>query len=160
MVIKKISFQGSAQATISTELKSAIESNEFSAIIFCPSNPYLSIDPILSIKEIKSYIQSSSTPVIAVSPIVAGKALRGPTAKIMNEMGIPISVTSVAQHYQALIDGLIIDERDKIMASEIQSMGIEVEVTNTIMKTNADKIQLAQDLIAFSQTFNTKKDLI
>ena len=139
---------------------SAIENNEFAAIIFCPSNPYLSIDPILSIKEIKSYIQSSAAPVIAVSPIVAGKALRGPAAKIMNEMGIPVTVASVAQHYQPLIDGLIIDERDKTMASEIQSMGIEVEVTNTIMKTDADKIQLAQDLIVFSQKFNTKKGLI
>ena len=97
---------------------------------------------------------------IAVSPIVAGKALRGPAAKIMNEMGIPVTVASVAQHYQPLIDGLIIDERDKTMASEIQSMGIEVEVTNTIMKTDADKIQLAQDLIVFSQKFNTKKGLI
>ena len=158
--IRKISFEGSAKATISPELKSTIENNEFAAIIFCPSNPYLSIDPILSIKEIKSYIQSSAAPVIAVSPIVAGKALRGPAAKIMNEMGIPVSVTSVAQHYQPLIDGLIIDERDKTMASEIQSMGIEVEVTNTIMKTDADKVQLAQDLIAFSQKFNTKKGLI
>jgi hypothetical protein len=59
-----------------------------------------------------------------------------------------------------MLDGLLIDERDKTMASEIQSMGIEVEVTNTIMKTDADKIQLAQDLIVFSQKFNTKKGLI
>ena len=158
--IRKILFKGSAEATISPELKTAIESNKFSAIIFCPSNPYLSIDPILSIKEIKSYIQSSPAPVVAVSPIVAGKALRGPAAKIMNEIGIPASVISIAKHYHLLIDGLIIDQKDKIMASEIQSMGIEVGVTNTIMKTEADKIQLAQDVVAFSQKIITKKGLI
>jgi len=158
--IRKILFKGSTEATISPELKTAMDSNEFAAIIVCPSNPYLSIDPILSIKEIKSYIQSSTAPVVAVSPIVAGKALRGPAAKIMNEMGIPVSVISIAQHYQPLIDGLIIDKRDKMMASEIQSMGIQVEVTNTIMNTDADKIQLAQDLVAFSQEINTKKDFI
>ena len=97
---------------------------------------------------------------VAVSPIVAGKALRGPAAKIMNEIGIPASVISIAKHYHLLIDGLIIDQKDKIMASEIQSMGIEVGVTNTIMKTEADKIQLAQDVVAFSQEIITKKGLI
>ena len=156
--IRNISFNGSTEASISPELKTVIKDNGFKAIIVCPSNPYLSIDPILSIKEIKSFIESSSIPVVAVSPIVGGKALRGPTAKIMHEMDIPVSVMGIAEHYHPLIDGLVIDHKDKIMSSKMQSMGIAVQVTNTVMNCDSDKIQLAQDVVEFSQMISVKKD--
>ena len=154
--IKNISFSGSREAKASPELQQAIKETDFDAIVICPSNPYLSIDPILSIDEIKTFIQSSTQPVIAVSPIVKGAAIKGPTTKIMEEFNIPASVISIAEHYHSLIDGLVIDNKDDTQAMQIESMGLQVKVTNTIMKNDQDKIQLAQDVVAFAETINTK----
>ena len=154
--IKNISFAGSKEAKTSPELQQVMQGTDFDVIVICPSNPYLSIDPILSIDEIKTFIQSSTQPVIAVSPIVKGAAIKGPTAKIMEEFNIPTSVTSIAEHYHSLIDGLVIDNKDDTQAIQIESMGIQVKVTNTIMKNDQDKIQLAQDVVAFAESINTK----
>ena len=154
--IKNISFSGSREATASPELQQAMKGKDFDAIVICPSNPYLSIDPILSIDEIKTFIQSSTQPVIAVSPIVKGTAIKGPTAKIMEEFKIPVSVISIAEHYHPLIDGLVIDNKDGNQATQIESMGLQVKVTNTIMKNDQDKIQLAQDVITFTESINTE----
>jgi hypothetical protein len=76
----------------------------------------------------------------------------------MHEIDIPVSVMGIAEHYHPLIDGLEIDYKDKIISSEIQSMGIEVQVTNTVMNHDSDKIQLAQDVVEFSQMISVKKD--
>ena len=82
------------------------------AIILAPSNPYISIDPILRLKGMKTALKNAGAPIVAVSPIIGGKAIKGPAAKIMQELGNDVSVLSIAAHYQDLIDGLVIDIQD------------------------------------------------
>ena len=125
--------------------------NNLTAIIFAPSNPYLSIDPILSLSEIKNFLRTTSTPVIAVSPVVDGQAVKGPTTKIMSELGVEPSAVSIAKHYDGLIDGLILDVLDQNLVSQVEDIGIRTKVMNTIMHNDQDKIQLAQAALDFAQ---------
>jgi LPPG:FO 2-phospho-L-lactate transferase len=118
------------------------------AIILCPSNPYLSIDPILAIPGMRALLRASGAPVIAVSPLVGGDAVKGPTAKIMRELGVPLNAASIARHYAGLIDGFVLDERDAAAATDI---ACHVKVTNTLMKTLPDREQLAAEVLGFAE---------
>ena len=120
-------------------------------IVFAPSNPYLSIDPILSLSKIKTFLHTSSTPVIAVSPVVDGQAIKGPTTKIMTELGLKPSAVTIAKHYDGLIDGLILDVLDQSLVSQVEDMGIRTKVMNTVMHNDQDKIQLARGVLDFAQ---------
>jgi LPPG:FO 2-phospho-L-lactate transferase len=93
-----------------------LDSPDLAAIVLCPSNPYLSIDPILSIPGVTEALARNTAPVIAVSPVVQGRALKGPTAKIMGELGVPVTAAAVAMHYRDLIDGFILDSSDEALA--------------------------------------------
>jgi LPPG:FO 2-phospho-L-lactate transferase len=125
--------------------------NNLKAIILAPSNPYLSIDPILSLSEIRTFLKTASTPVIAVSPVVDGQAIKGPTTKIMAELGLEPSVVTIAKHYDGLIDGLILDVLDQNLVSQVDDMGIKTKVMNTVMHNDQDKIQLAHGVLDFAQ---------
>src|SRR5262249_49941635 len=114
-------------------------------IVICPSNPWLSVDPILAVAGLRAALRNSAAPVIAVSPIVAGKALKGPAAKICSELGLEPSSKSIARHYAGLIDVLVIDEEDAAAAGE---MGLPVLVTNTVMLAREDKLALARQCLA------------
>jgi LPPG:FO 2-phospho-L-lactate transferase len=118
------------------------------AVLICPSNPYLSIDPILALQCWTTALRSARVPVIAVSPLVGGRAIKGPTTKIMAELGIATDPTALARHYAGLIDGLVIDHED---ASWEQSCGIPVMVTSTVMNSLADRERLAQETVEFAQ---------
>lgn len=118
------------------------------AVVICPSNPYLSIDPILSIACWTTALRSARVPVIAVSPLVGGHAVKGPTTKIMAELGIAPDPNALVRHYAGLIDGLVIDHAD---AHWKDSCGIPVMVTSTMMNTLADRERLAAQAIEFAQ---------
>ena len=124
------------------------------AVIICPSNPFLSVDPLLAIPELNQLLTSRQFPVIAISPIIASQAVKGPTAKIMKELNLPVSVTQVAEHYRNYIDGFIIDHADSELESTVQEMGIKTCVTKTWMKTLDDKVALANDCLAFLEDFD------
>jgi LPPG:FO 2-phospho-L-lactate transferase len=117
------------------------------AIVICPSNPYLSIDPILSIPGVQASLNEAIAPVIAVSPIVGGQAVKGPTAKIMSELGVEVSNMSIAAHYHGLIDGLIVDLAD---ADQAIAIDVPVHATSTLMHSLADRIRLAEESLAFA----------
>ena len=121
--------------------------------MICPSNPFLSIAPITGRSQgvRLERLAHGTAPVIAVSPIVAGDAIKGPAAKIMQELGLEVSVVEIARHYLDLIDGLIIDIRDAEAQTEIERFGLEVVVVNTIMKTRDDQAALAQAAIDFGR---------
>ncbi len=124
------------------------------AVIYCPSNPYVSIAPILNLPGLRPLLASrraAGMPVVAVSPIVGGAALKGPAAKMMTELGLESTVTALAEHYAGTLDGLVIDSLDRDAAGYIESLGIQVLVTNTIMKTDDDKIKLAEETLAFAR---------
>lgn len=142
-----IEFRGREEAAVSPQLEDAITAGRIRAVVLCPSNPYLSIDPILAVPGMKKLLRACKAPVIAVSPVVGGRALKGPTTKIMQELGLVPDVTTIAEHYRGIIDGLVIDEKDRGALETVQAMGISATVTNTIMLTPEDRTQLAWDVL-------------
>ena len=148
--IHRIEYRGSLQATLSPRLEAVFGGCETRAIVLCPSNPFLSIDPILAVPGMVERLLACKAPVVAVSPVVGGQALKGPTAKIMEELGMTVDVVAIADHYRDVIDGLVIDYQDRGQLEQIQSMGIQVAVTNTVMVSLEDRIQLARDVLGFA----------
>ena len=140
--IENINFLESEVAEIPTALEELIRGNKFTGVIICPSNPYLSVDPILSIDKIKTFLLESKIPILAVSPIIDNDSIKGPTAKIMEEMKIEPSVDAIAAHYSGLINILVIDKKDKDNQANISSIDYLVE--SIYMKNNEDKISLAK----------------
>jgi len=143
-------YAGSRSARAANGALLALTVPEPHAIFLTPSNPWLSIAPILSIDTIKTTISASRAPVIAVSPIVKGAAIKGPTAKLMRELGIEPSVISIAAHYRDILDGLVIDTQDSAAQDAIAAMGIRVSVVNTVMHNLADKVALARHVLEFA----------
>jgi LPPG:FO 2-phospho-L-lactate transferase len=147
--VQALEYQGAAQATPAPGFRTAL-GEPLDAIVICPSNPYLSVDPMLSIPGLREGLSAAAAPVIAVSPIVAGTSIKGPTAKIMAELGVEQSAVSVARHYQGLIDGFVLDSQDQAMAAAIRAMGIAVTVTQTVMQSLADREDLARVTLEFA----------
>jgi LPPG:FO 2-phospho-L-lactate transferase len=146
-------FVGSRSASVPRELQ-RITRKPVEAVVICPSNPYISIAPMLAIREIAAWIRSCSFPVIAVSPIVGGAALKGPAAKMMRELGRAATALGVAQHYGTLVDGWVIDRRDAELQSAIERNGSRVTVMDTIMTGPAKSTALAKHVVAFARSLS------
>lgn len=121
------------------------------AIILCPSNPYLSIDPMLHLVGMRQAL-AANPPVVAVSPIVGGKAVKGPAAKMMTELGLDVSPVTVARHYADFLTGFVMDERDEEDAPSVEALVASVLVTDTLMQSVGDRVHLAGRVLAFAQT--------
>jgi len=145
--VRSISFEGAAEARPAPGLADVLASPRLRAIVVCPSNPYLSVDPILAVPGLEAALRGAHVPVVAVSPLVGGRAVKGPTAKIMGELGIDTSPRAIVDHYGELLDGLVIDEADSV--SE-RPAGRPALVTRTLMTTLEDRIALAQATLAFA----------
>ena len=148
--VRAVEFCGSDKARPHSDFAALISSHELDAIILCPSNPFLSIDPILSLQGLRADLQTTGAPVVAVSPIVGGKALKGPAAKIMKELDMPANNLSIAEYYGDFLDGLIIDTADARETRAIEKLGIKVKVTNTVMRSVQDRIDLAETTLNFA----------
>jgi LPPG:FO 2-phospho-L-lactate transferase len=146
--VKGLRFDGAADAALSPGARAAFSAPDLRAIIVCPSNPYLSIDPILAVPGMRSALEMSKAPVVCVSPIVGGAAVKGPTAKIMGELGVPVTNLSIAAHYRGMIDGLVIDVADGDAARDPD---LPLAVTSTVMQTIEDRERLARDTLAFAE---------
>jgi LPPG:FO 2-phospho-L-lactate transferase len=125
-------------------------------IVICPSNPWVSIDPILAIPGVRNALLSKTIPIIAVSPIIGGKTVRGPAAKMYSELGFNPSALTVAEHYgsciyDGVLSGFVFDNLDIMMSGEILKLGLQIFVTNTLMKTSPDRQRLAQEVIEFGE---------
>ena len=147
--VREITFEGAASARANPALLDALADPQLAAIIICPSNPYLSIDPILAVPGIREALHEASAPIVAVSPIVAGEAVKGPTAKIMSELGIDATPAAIAKHYRGLLDGFVIDQRDAAVAGQI---AMPIEVAQTVMHTAHDKQLLAEIVLQFANS--------
>jgi LPPG:FO 2-phospho-L-lactate transferase len=157
-VVKEILFENAAASRPSPAFSKALEDPQLSGIVICPSNPYLSIDPILSVPGVVGAISGTPVPVVAVTPIVQGQSIKGPTAKIMAELGITVSALSVAEHYASFIDGFVLDILDKPLAEAVSALGITVEVTDTIMQNLDDRQRLARRTMALlGRLFETNR---
>lgn len=140
-------FAGLDSAAPQAEFMDCLRSDNLKAIFICPSNPFVSVDPILGLSGVRQAMQDSKAPIIAVSPIVAGMAIKGPAAKMMAELNLPVTAEAVAEHYQGLIDCFVVDESDAKLVPDIEKLGMRVVATPTIMKTLSDREQLARFLL-------------
>ena len=148
--VRGVRFDGVESARAHPEFDALLHSRDAQAVILCPSNPFLSIDPILSLKGVRAGLQSTLAPVVAVSPIVGGKALKGPAASIMADLGMTPGNLAIAEYYRDFLDGLIIDSSDEAEAREIEKSGIRVKVVNTVMHSMQDRIRLAEASLDFA----------
>ncbi|HJR80413.1 MAG TPA: 2-phospho-L-lactate transferase [Anaerolineales bacterium] len=138
-------FDGADRAEPAPGACEAIQSAD--AVIICPSNPWVSIDPIL-----KVLAWEEEKPVIAVSPIIGGQTVKGPAAKMYSEMGIEPSALAVAKHYRGLATGFVLDKIDKQLEGDIVRLNMRILVTNTLMDSLDSKRRLAQDILTFTGT--------
>tara|TARA_Y100001970_G_scaffold293874_2_gene444145 strand:- start:6173 stop:7114 length:942 start_codon:yes stop_codon:yes gene_type:complete len=149
-VVTGFRFDRASEATLSEPLHKAINHDEIDCVIICPSNPYVSIDPILAIPEMRKFL-STNVPVLAVSPIINGEAIKGPAAKMMLELGLSPSVLNIANHYHGISDGIVIDIADKSEADVLRARGLKVLVTKTIMKNETASRSLAEETLSFAR---------
>lgn len=143
-------FAGIEEARPQPELLALLTNPELAAVIICPSNPFVSVDPILALAGLRDTLRASTVPVIAVSPIVAGAALKGPAAKMLAELGRPVSAVAVADYYADIVDHFVLDERDATLADDISALGMQVHVTPTIMQSLEDRERLARSVLSLT----------
>ena len=140
-VIGNIAFAGADEARPQLQFIHALADRNLRAVVICPSNPFISIDPILSLPGVREALRACSAPVIAVSPIIGGKAIKGPTAKMMAELGLPVDAPAVARHYGDIVDLYVADEMD---AGAVGSLGVSVTFARTLMVSLEDREALAR----------------
>lgn len=150
-VVTGFNFEGVSSARPNPAVMKWLQSPSPQGIVICPSNPFVSIDPMLQLPGLWTALRDSPAPVLLISPIVGGRALKGPAAKMMAELGLPVTAVGVAQHYArrypGLIDCFVIDESDATLSQDIRELGLEVAVTSTVMKDLQHKRQLARFVI-------------
>jgi LPPG:FO 2-phospho-L-lactate transferase len=150
-------FEGADQADVTPEITQAIDHAD--AIIICPSNPIVSIGPILAVPLMRDLLDESPAPKVAVSPIVGGKALKGPADRMLVSLGHESSALGVARLYEGLVQGFVIDEVDADQRPAIEALGMEVLVTGTVMQTEADRARLATEVLAFAHSLEKAASL-
>jgi LPPG:FO 2-phospho-L-lactate transferase len=145
--VSSIVFDGADAAAPHPAIPAALRDAALRAVVICPSNPFISIDPILAVPGMVEAIAQGGAPVVAVSPIIGGRAVKGPTAKMMADLGLDVSASAVAEHYGDLIDGYVVDTAD---ASSMSSSPVPAFATATLMRTLADRERLAREVLAFA----------
>jgi LPPG:FO 2-phospho-L-lactate transferase len=146
-VVSSLHFRGAEAAQVADGVRQSLRSPDLLSIVIAPSNPYLSVDPILSLPEMRSMLRERGVPVIAVTPIIGDAAVKGPTAKIMRELGVTPSPLAIVEHYRGLIDGFVLDSRDAALAD---SVGVPVQLCDTLMVTLEDRERVASSVLEFS----------
>ena len=141
-------FAGVAQATVNPALAAALR-EPVRAIVLCPSNPFVSVDPILAVPGMRDLLRRTGAPIVAVSPIVGGQAIKGPTAKMMRELAVPATTEQVAAHYAGLVTGFVLDERDATAEPAVEALGLDTLVAQTVMVTLNDRVELARTVLDF-----------
>lgn len=139
--VKGFRFEGVKAAEPAPGTREALQSAD--AVVICPSNPWVSVDPILQV------IPKIDKPVYAVSPIIGGQTVKGPAAKMYSELGIEPSALAVANHYRGLLKGFVMDTVDAGLIESVKSLETEVCVTNTLMRSHDDRKQLAMQVLDF-----------
>lgn len=138
-------FEGVEAARPAPGVLEALEAAQL--VVICPSNPWVSVDPILAVPGIRQVIQGRA--VVAVSPIIGGQTVKGPAAKMYAELGIQPSALAVARHYAGLLSGFVMDQIDAGQANAVRELRIQPLVTGTLMKTPSDRRRLAEEVLAF-----------
>jgi LPPG:FO 2-phospho-L-lactate transferase len=145
--VKDFSFAGAAFARPHPDFIAALAEPTLRAVVICPSNPFISVDPILALPGVRDALLHCHAPIVAVAPIIAGKAVKGPTAKMMGELGMDVSATAVARHYGKLLNGFVLDQADAAIAAKLT---IPAVTTNTLMRSLDDRDNLAKVVLALA----------
>lgn len=153
-----VTFKGIEEARPTEAVRRAII--EADVIIVCPSNPIVSVGPIMSVPGMRDLILKSRAVKVAVSPIVGGAAIKGPAAEMLSGLGFEVSPVGVATIYRGLVDGMVIDRSDEDLASRVEDLGMEVLVTSTVMSGNDSRAALAREVLAFSEHLRTAQTQI
>lgn len=140
-------FDGADVAMANPRLIEVLESQCLRAVVICPSNPFISIDPILALPGVHAALAGCGAPVIAVSPIIGGHAVKGPADKIMRELGLATNNATIAEHYGELLDGFVLEDRD---AAGADAVSLPTLSTRTLMNTLADREDLAREVLDFA----------
>ncbi len=143
-VVHELAFHGAATARAQPEFLAALADPRTTAVVICPSNPFISIEPILAVPGVRAALSDSAAPVVAVSPLIGGRAIKGPTAKMMVELGMTPSAGGVARRYDDLIDGYVCDFADM---DQVAGINARVTLGQTLMTTLADREALARTVL-------------
>jgi len=150
--VREFRFDGVAQARPQREALAALQRPDLRTIVICPSNPFVSVEPILAVPGIRAAIQASPAPVIAVTPIIGGRAIKGPAAKMLAELGLSVNAAAVAHRYAELIGGFLIDDAD---APPEPLTGVRFFRAATLMVTRQDRVRLAHEVLRAADTLAT-----
>jgi len=153
-VVRELAFDGAADARPHQDLLAALGDERLRAVIICPSNPFISVEPILAVPGIREALSGCAAPVIAVSPIIGGLAVKGPTAKMMTELGMIPSAAAVAKRYGEVLDGYVMDTGDAQEAAQVRP---KVTLAPTLMTTLAEREQLARVAIEAADALASSK---
>jgi LPPG:FO 2-phospho-L-lactate transferase len=143
-------YAGASEARLSDEVLEALHALDLEAVVIAPANPYHAIRPMLEIPGLRELLRQSGVPIVAVTPIIGGKALKGSAGKMMRELGREPSARGIAAEYLRLVDGFVIDRADAELAESIASLGMRVHVAPTLMRSSADRVALAQAVLDFA----------
>ncbi|MBN8898820.1 MAG: YvcK family protein, partial [Rhodospirillales bacterium] len=153
-VVKELRFHGAETAQPHPTFMAALADPALQGVVICPSNPFISVEPILAIPGVRDALVACKAPVIAVSPIIAGRAVKGPTAKMMTELGLDPSAGTVAHRYADLLDGYVIDNADM---AEVVSIDARVTLAQTLMTTMEDRETLARTVLDAAAVLRRRK---
>jgi len=145
--VKGFRFDGVEEAKTAPGVDEAIEQADL--VVICPSNPWVSIDPILTVLQLRSTVHRPPS-IVAVSPIIGGQAVKGPAAKMFDELGIQPSALAVAEQYRGLVNGFVLDKIDSQLEADVRRLNMRAFVTDTLMKTSDDRKRLAEDVLNFA----------
>jgi LPPG:FO 2-phospho-L-lactate transferase len=146
--VREFTFAGAETARAQPDALAALERPDLRAIVICPSNPFVSVEPILAVPGVRAAIQQSHAPVVAVTPIIGGKAIKGPAAKMMAELGLEVSGEAVARRYAGIIDGFVIDHADP----RPEPRDVRFFSAATLMNTTDDRLRLAHAVLQAADT--------
>lgn len=141
-------YEGAEQAQPTAAVMHALQDPQLEAVLLCPSNPWLSVAPMLAMPALRQALRDCRAPVVAVSPLVGGKAVKGPTDKIMAELGLPDSALAVVQQYADFLDGFVLDARDAAVQSTID---LPVCLDDTLMQSLEDRMRVANTALVFAR---------
>jgi LPPG:FO 2-phospho-L-lactate transferase len=145
-VVRELAFDGVDEARPQPDIVATLKSSKVRAVVICPSNPFISIEPILAVPAMRAALAGCGAPVVAVSPIVGGRAVKGPTAKMMQELGLPVSAASAAGRYGDLLAGYVVDSADA------EGVRAKLHVVPTLMTTLEDRERLARSVLGFADS--------
>ena len=148
--VSAVRYVGAEAARPSAAFAAALARDDIAAVVLCPSNPYLSIDPILAIPGVRAGLMALGAPIVAVSPIIGDAALKGPAAKLMAELGAEPGVVDLVRHYDGLLSGLVIDNANAGDVAALAALGVRPLVTDAIMRTDDDRLRLARETLALA----------